>query len=98
MPEGTSVVGVRFRRAKNDADVVLLIDGREVGSAHLPFLMRMFSSIAMSVGADRGSPVSRMYVDEFPFEGRIERVDIQLISPADAEENETAAREGMARQ
>ena len=98
VPEGASVVGVRFRRAKNDADVVLYVNDREVASAHLPFLMRMFSSIAMSVGADKGSPVSRLYLDEFPFEGRVERVDIQLISPGDAEEKETAAREGMARQ
>ena len=45
-----------------------------------PFLMRMFSTIAMSIGRDHGSPVSRRYVDDFAFEGRIERVDIQLVS------------------
>jgi hypothetical protein len=58
----------------------------------------MFSTIAMSIGYDHGSPVSKYYVDEFPFEGRLERVDIQLISPGSADEKETAAREGMARQ
>lgn len=98
LPDGAAVLGVRFRRGQRDADVTLLIDGREVGSLHLPFLMRMFSSIAMSIGRDHGSPVSRRYVDDYVFEGRIDRVDIQLVSPGGAEEKETAAREGMARQ
>jgi arylsulfatase len=98
LPDGASVLGVRFRRGQRDADVTLLIDGNEVGSLHLPFLMRMFSSIAMSIGRDHGSPVSRRYVDDYVFEGRIDRVDIQLVSQSSAEEKETAAREGMARQ
>jgi arylsulfatase A-like enzyme len=98
VPEGPSIVGLRFRRGHHDADATLTIDGRDAGSAHLPFLMRMFSTIAMSIGHDHGSPVSKYYVDEFPFEGRLERVDIQLISPGSADEKETAAREGMARQ
>jgi arylsulfatase len=98
LPDGASVLGVRFRRGQRDADVTLLIDGNEVGSLHLPFLMRMFSSIAMSIGRDQGSPVSRRYVDDYAFEGHIERVDIQLVSLSSAEEKETAAREGMARQ
>jgi arylsulfatase A-like enzyme len=98
VPEGPSVIGVKFRRGRNDADVTLTIDGRDVGSAHLPFLMRIFSTIAMSIGSDHGSLVSKLYVDEFPFGGTLERVDIQLISPGSVEESETAAREGMARQ
>ncbi len=98
VPEGPSVIGVKFRRGRDDAEVTLTIDGRDVGSGHLPFLMRIFSTIAMSIGCDHGSPVSKLYVDEFPFEGRLERVDIQLISRDGAEDGETAAREGMARQ
>jgi arylsulfatase A-like enzyme len=98
VPDGRSVLGARFRRARNDADVTLTIDGRDVGSLHLPFVMRIFSTIAMGVGRDHGSPVSNRYVDDFAFEGRIERVDIQLVSHNSTEEKETAAREGMARQ
>jgi len=98
VPVGRSVVGVRFRRGTNDADAELVIDGRVVGSGHLPLLMRIISSIGMSIGRDHGSPVSKRYSDEFAFEGRLERVDIQLISSNKAEEKETAAREGMARQ
>jgi arylsulfatase len=98
VPEGPSVIGVRFRRGRRDADVVLTIDGREAGSCHLPVLMRMISSIGMSIGRDQGSTVSPRYQGEFAFEGRLERVDIQLVSQDGAEEQITAAREGMARQ
>jgi arylsulfatase A-like enzyme len=98
IPDGASVLGARFRRGRRDADVTLTIDGRDVGSLHLPFVMRIFSTIAMGIGRDHGSPVSKRYVDDFAFEGTIERVDIQLVSHDSAEEKETAAREGMARQ
>jgi arylsulfatase len=98
VPIGSSVIGVRFRRGKNDANVDLTIDGREVASGHLPFLMRTMSTIGMSIGSDRGSPVSKRYHDAFAFEGRLKRVDIQLITQNTKEEQEAAAREGMARQ
>jgi hypothetical protein len=60
--------------------------------------MRIFSTIAMGIGRDHGSPVSKRYVDDFAFDGTIERVDIQLISSESAADKEAAAREGMARQ
>lgn len=98
VPVGPSVLGVRFRRGRDDAEATLTIDGRDVGRGHLPFLMRIISSTGMSIGLDHGSPVSNLYDDEFPFQGTIERVDIQLVSSHAAEEQATAAREGMARQ
>jgi arylsulfatase len=98
VPAGASVLGARFRRGRRDADVTLTIDGRDAGSLHLPFVMRIFSTIAMGIGRDHGSPVSKRYVDDFVFDGTIERVDIQLVSHDSTEEKETAAREGMARQ
>lgn len=66
--------------------------------AHLPLLTRMFSTIAMSIGLDHGSPLSKLYVDEFSFGSRLKRVDIQRVSPGDTAEKETAAREGLGRQ
>jgi arylsulfatase len=98
IPGGPSVVGLQFRRGKSDATVTLIVNGVEVGSKYLPFLMRIISSTGMSIGSDHGSPVSTYYDDEFPFEGVIKRVDIQLVSQSGSEEQETAAREGMARQ
>jgi hypothetical protein len=63
--------------------------------------MRIISSIGLSIGRDHGSPVSLAYRDEFAFEGHLSRLDIQLVAQGVAhssEQDETAAREGMARQ
>ncbi len=98
VPPGDVTVGLNFRRGRADADVTLTINGEVVANQHLPFLMRIISSSGMSIGRDYASPVSTFYSDEFPFEGVLRRVDIQLISQHQREEQETAAREGMARQ
>ena len=61
----------------------------------------MISSVGPSVGYDHGSPVSDDYDGPFPFEGQLERVDIQLVSERrnDAAEDAAAdARATMARQ
>lgn len=97
VPEGHCVLGVSFRRGAQDAVVTLTLDGREVGSLYLPFLMRIISSTGMSIGRDHGSPVSTRYRDEFAFEGDLRRVDIQLITSG-SDDVTSAAREGMARQ
>ncbi|HVB50205.1 MAG TPA: arylsulfatase [Acidimicrobiales bacterium] len=98
VPVGESTVGLQFRRGQSDAEVTLMLNGADVGTKHLPFLMRIISSSGMSIGSDHASPVSTYYDDEFPFEGYLKRVDIQLISQHFGEEQATAAREGMARQ
>jgi arylsulfatase len=98
VPVGASTVGLQFRRGAKDADATLMIDGAPVGSGHFPFVMRIISSIGMSIGKDHGSPVSKHYHDEFAFQGQLRQVDIQLISQSASDEKETAAREGMARQ
>mgnify|MGYP003618034710 CR=1 FL=1 len=107
VPAGSSVVGVRFRRTGTEADATLVIDGAEVGDLHLPFAMRMMSSVGPSVAYDHGSPVSDRYQGEFPFEGQVERVDISLVKSggdggsAKAEAAEDAAtdeRSTMSRQ
>ena len=78
-----------------------------MGDLHLPFAMRMMSSVGPSVAYDHGSPVSDRYDGEFPFEGQLERVDITLVRPggdggsAKAEAAEDAAtdeRSTMSRQ
>jgi len=97
LPEGACALGLSFRRGHRDAEVTLHVDGRDVGSLHLPFLMRIISSTGMSIGLDHGSPVSQRYVDEFPFEGVLRRVDIQLVAVS-PDDQQSAAREGMARQ
>lgn len=52
----------------------------------------------MSISHDHGSPVSKHYLDNFAFAGRIEHFEIQLVAQGGVDENEAVAREGIARQ
>ncbi|MCU1372239.1 MAG: arylsulfatase family protein [Ilumatobacteraceae bacterium] len=94
VPEGPSVIGVEFRRTGSGATATLVIDGEPAGSVDIPFVMFMMSSIGPSVGLDHGSAVSSAYTAPFRFEGRLERVDIQLYRSFDelAEKAEAEAR------
>jgi arylsulfatase len=101
VPDGASKVGVQFRRGPGKGgEATLVIDAESCGSLALPFVMRIISSIGPSVGFDHGSPVSERYVDAFPFGGRIERVDIALVTTRGGEAGNAAAEERvtMARQ
>ena len=101
VPVGASEVGVRFRRDGKTAVATLVIDGTECGRLDIPLVMGMMSSVGPSVGYDHGSPVSERYRAPFPFEGVLDRVEIQLLSPAPAENARQAAtdqRATMARQ
>jgi arylsulfatase len=101
VPVGRAVVGVRFRRTGPTGTATLVVDGAECGAVDIPLVMRMMSSVGPSIGYDHGSPVSRLYEGAFPFEGTLERVDIQLISEPRGDAAELAAadaRAAMARQ
>ncbi len=85
VPAGRSVVGVRFRRAPaGSGRATLVIDGKACGQVDVPFVMFIISSIGPSVGYDHGSPVSDRYDSPFAFEGKLDRVDIQIVSARDA--------------
>jgi arylsulfatase A-like enzyme len=100
VPEGATTVGVRFRRTGEGGHATVVVDGEECGTVELPFVMRLISSVGSSVGYDHGSPVSDRYRDEFPFQGRLERIDIELRSgrAADLDAAATDQRATMARQ
>ena len=101
VPVGKAVLGVRFRRDGKGGYATLVIDDEECGRVEFPFAMRMMSSTGPSVGFDHGSAVSDRYESPFPFEGTLDRVDIQLLStrPVDTAANaETDERTTMARQ
>jgi arylsulfatase len=101
VPVGPSTLGVRFRRDGDGAVATLQIDGVVVGEMQVPFAMRMISSVGASVGYDHGSPVSEQYADEFPFEGDLVAVEIELVPsrPAESREQaETDERATMGRQ
>jgi hypothetical protein len=98
VPTGGSELGVRFSRRGRDGQAELLIDGEPCGSVELPLVMRIMSSTGSSVGLDHGSPVSDRYDGPFPFEGTLERVDIELLSPPPADVAVAEANAAMARQ
>lgn len=102
VPVGESVVGVRFRGAAGGSGVAtLVIDGAERGSVDIPFVMLIPSSVGPSVGFDHGSPVSPRYASPFAFEGRLDRVDIRIVTPPSAAGDPLAAanaRQSMSRQ
>jgi arylsulfatase A-like enzyme len=101
VPTGPSVVGVEFRRTGKGGQATLLIDGQASGELSVPFAMTMISSVGPSIGYDHGSPVSERYRGHFPFEGRLDRLDVTLVRPASAHadsEAEAAERAAMSRQ
>jgi arylsulfatase len=80
VPVGDSVLGVEFRRDGKGGAATLVIDGEPAGSVQVPFVMQVISSIGPSVGYDHGSQVSELYDGPSPFEGVLDRIDVQLVS------------------
>ncbi len=77
VPIGASRVSVQVRRiGARQGTVELHIDGEATGSAELPLLMTVISSVGPSVGNDHGSAVSERYRAPFPFSGTLDRIDI----------------------
>ncbi len=101
LPSGPSVIGVQFRRVGSGGEATLVIDDVPSGSLTVPFAMTMMSSVGPSIGYDHGSPVSSRYSGPFPFEGRLQRLDVVLTrQPAAGDEAQATAEEraAMARQ
>jgi arylsulfatase A-like enzyme len=100
VPEGPSVVGIRFRRAGAGAVATAFVDGAPCGQLAVPFAMHIISSVGPSIGYDHGSPVSERYRGHFPFEGTLEKVDIVVAQKGDdsSEELESQQRAAMSQQ
>ncbi len=98
VPSGGSTLGVQFRRRGQEGDVTLTVSGQPAGSMTVPFVMRIISSLGSSVGRDQGSPVSAAYDGEFPFTGRLVRLDVAVVSARTPDSAAAEAREIMARQ
>ena len=52
----------------------------------MPFVLRMIGMSGFDVGRDAGSAVSEEYVGPFPFEGRFDRLDVEItddLTPAE---------------
>ena len=60
--------------------------------------MRMISSVGASIGLDHGSPVSQLYEGAFPFSGKLNELEIQLVSREPNDLKEIQQRTENARQ
>ena len=98
VPEGDCVLGVSLARNSRTTGIMsIAIDGEAAGSAELPFMMRMISSLGASVGMDFGSQVSQQYTGTFPFTGTLHQIEIQL-GQRSRKDAEATAKTEMSRQ
>ena len=77
---GAHQLAARFDREGETGTMVLLVDGKEVGSVHIPKIMRILGSMGMDLGCDRLSPVAPDYTAPFPFTGAITKAHFELRS------------------
>ena len=98
VPVGQGVLGVRFRRTGTGGTASVVIDGAPRGTVEIPTVMRVISSVGASIGFDHGSAVSERYEAPFAFEGVLERLDIQLVTPRPDDAAASEALSIMSRQ
>ena len=98
VPIGRSVLGVRFRRTGKGGTASIVIDGVPCGGIEIPTVMRVISSVGASIGVDHGSAVSERYDAPFAFQGTLERLDVQLVTPRPDDAAASEALSIMSRQ
>ena len=88
IPNGEVELKAEFRRLGNNGTIELFINKEPNGTIEVPLYMRMISSVGASIGFDHGSPVSELYKDSFPYSGKLEELEIQLVArePRDLKE------------
>lgn len=102
VPVGVSRLGVRFLRDGDRGKITLTINDEDCGSAQVPFVLRVVSSMGMDIGRDALSPVTDDYPAPFAFSGTIRRIEVNLLKyrvPSEAKEDaEARQRTEMAKQ
>ena len=88
IPNGEVELKAEFRRLGENGTIELFINQEPNGTIEVPLYMRMISSVGASIGFDHGSPVSELYKDSFPYSGKLEELEIQLVArePQDLKE------------
>ncbi len=80
IPDGEIELKAEFRRLGKNGTIELFINNESNGTKDIPLFMRMISSVGASIGLDHGSPVSQLYEGPFPFSGKLNELEIQLVS------------------
>ncbi len=96
---GEHTVEARFdRTGRGTGTIALNVDGRELGTAEVPFIVRMLGSTGGYMGGDRLSPVVDDYKGPFPFEGEVRRATFPLRSERDRTDLAVLARTELAKE
>ena len=95
IPNGEVELKAEFRRLGENGTIELFINQEPSGTIEVPLYMRMISSVGASIGFDHGSPVSELYKDSFPYSGKLEELEIQLVArePRDLKEVQQRAED-----
>jgi hypothetical protein len=92
------VITARFERNGPAGRLTIGADGRDLGSAEIPSIIRMLGSTGLDIGRDALSPVVDDYESPFPFTGTIERITFSVRSRADAVDIAATARTELSRE
>ncbi|MEO6045421.1 MAG: hypothetical protein ABIQ47_16090, partial [Tepidiformaceae bacterium] len=96
---GDHVIEARFDKTdRTTGSLVLLLDGAELGTTEIPFIVRMLGSTGLDIGCDRLSTVVDDYKGPFAFEGAIRRATFQIRSERDKTDIAVIARMEMSRE
>ena len=98
IPNGEVELKAEFRRLGNNGTIELFINQEPNGKIEVPLYMRMISSVGASIGFDHGSPVSELYKDSFPYSGKLEELEIQLVAREPRDLKEVQQRAEKAKQ
>ena len=98
IPDGEIELKAEFRRLGKNGTIELFINNESNGTKDIPLFMRMISSVGASIGLDHGSPVSQLYEGAFPFSGKLNELEIQLVAREPNDLKEIQQRTENARQ
>ncbi len=91
IPDAAEQLTVRFVRTGPTGSIELRIDDEPCGSADVPWIMRMMSSVGADIGRGHDSPVSPSIRGRFPFEGTLHELVVQLDRSRSARERDEQA-------
>lgn len=74
------------------------MDGAELGSAVVPFIVRMLGSTGLDIGCDRLSTVVDDYVGPFPFQGALRKATFEIRTVPNKTDIAVLARTELAKE
>jgi arylsulfatase A-like enzyme len=95
---GRHELGARFERRGEGGTLTISADGRDVGSAEVPRVVRLLGSTGLDIGQDRLSPVADDYEPPFAFTGVLERVVFRSSGRTEHADVVATARAEMAKE